>query len=251
MLSRAVGESGANVPTRDSAAAAAAGCEVFVSYRRAGGSELAQLVRRSLHDRGYRAFVDVHDLGAGPFDQSLLSAIRGCVDVVVLLTPGSLDRCANEGDWFRTEIAAALRSGKNVVPLRTAGFQMPPAGVLADDIAALRMQQGVSYVHEHSEASIEKLCRLLRARPVRWTRRAAIASAVLLVLSPGAVWAWYRLRRRPGDGAGGGVDDGGGGGAAAAATLPSATQPGALDAPDIDLAARTKKSGSRTRGRGK
>lgn len=186
----------------------ATACDVFVSYRREGGSELAQLVRKNLDERGYSVFVDVHDMPAGPFDQSLIDAIRNCKDVVVLLTPGSLDRCRNEGDWFRTEIATALACGRNVVPLRTAGFQTPDRASLPHDIAALRTHQAVGYSHEHSDSSMEKLCRLLTARPRTASGRNGVligaAFAVAAVVIPAAVWA---ILHRASPGAGAGVGD--------------------------------------------
>ena len=155
-------------------------CDIFISYRREGGAELAQLLRKTLHERGYRIFVDVHDMPSGRFDESILDAIFHCRDVIVLLTPGSLERCKQKGDWFRTEIAAAFECGRNIVPLRANGFHMPEAAALPNEIAPLRFQQSVSYSHEHSDAAIDHLCRLLNARPKRIARIGMVIALCLL-----------------------------------------------------------------------
>jgi hypothetical protein len=96
---------------------------VFISYRRDGGAELARLVSEILPRRGYRVFMDVESLRSGPFNTALLSEIESASEVVVILTPGSLDRCRNAGresfprqracfgrDVSRSHLAIAARS---------------------------------------------------------------------------------------------------------------------------------------------
>jgi hypothetical protein len=170
--------------------------DVFISYRRAGGSELAQLVRAALTRRGYRVFMDVRELAAGPFDAALKASLERATNVVVLLTPGCLERCASPGDWLRQEISLALSGGGNVVPLRTENFVIPKAEELPEDISRLAMHNCVTYVHEHSDASLNKLCGMLRPSPRmrrrRWTTGSVVVGAVLLALLVG----WFASRPR-------------------------------------------------------
>jgi len=49
--------------------------DVFISYRRAGGDVIAQLLKEKLHRRGLRVFLDVSDLTNGQFEQALLRQI--------------------------------------------------------------------------------------------------------------------------------------------------------------------------------
>jgi hypothetical protein len=159
--------------------------DVFISYRRHLGSDLAQLVRRELVARGFRVFLDVRDLHAGRFDETLLRQIEQSAHFVPLLTPGALDRVQDDSDWMRREIAHALACRRPVVPLAVAGFEFPPK--LPADLAELPRQQWVRYAHEFSDEAIDRLSDALgkpRPRPTPsrrnwWTRkRIAIACGV-------------------------------------------------------------------------
>ncbi len=157
---------------------------VFISYRRDGGSELARLLYEALTRRGYSTFFDVETLRSGPFDAALYRRIEDAVDVVVVLPPNSLDRCRNEGDWFRLEIAHALSRKKNVVPVMMPGFVWPEA--IPNDIAAVRQMNGIAPSHSMFEESVGRLVKLLHSWPLmRWMRYATagcIAAAILAFL---------------------------------------------------------------------
>ncbi len=86
--------------------------DVFISYRRDGGEEAARLIRNSLKERGYRVFLDTESLRSGQFDKELYRVIEEAKDVVVILPPNGLDRCSNEGDWLRLEIASTPSPAK-------------------------------------------------------------------------------------------------------------------------------------------
>ena len=49
--------------------------------------------------------------------------IDECNDVLVILPPNSLERCVNEDDWMRLEVAYAIRQGKNIIPIMMKGFE--------------------------------------------------------------------------------------------------------------------------------
>lgn len=133
---------------------------VFISYRRAGGAEIARLVRRELEGRGWRVFLDVDDLGAGTFDDRLLTEITAADAVVVILSPGALDR-SDADDWLKREVAHALRSNKRVVPLLLPGFTFPPDDRLHPDFHALGRLNGVEYNHRYFQAAMDKLVEFL------------------------------------------------------------------------------------------
>ena len=137
--------------------------DAFVSYRREGGSELAELVRLSLQTQyGLNLFIDVNELKVGAFDEKLLAIIENAPCFVLILSKGSLDRCANEGDWLRREIAHALKHGKKIVPVLAKGVVMPPAEELPADIRALTSMNGVPYDHQFREAAIAKIGGFIR-----------------------------------------------------------------------------------------
>ena len=140
-------------------------CDVFISYRRDGGDMTAMYFYQALKERGYNVFYDLEVLRAGKFNEALLSSIQSCKDFVLILSPGALDRCNEENDWVRKEIAEALRSKKNIVPIMLKGFTFPEQ--LPPDIDDVRYQNGLTCTTEYFEESINRLCeRYLSAKPV-------------------------------------------------------------------------------------
>lgn len=76
--------------------------DVFVSYRRSNGSQLASLLKVHLQLRGFSVFIDVERLEAGKFDNNLLQSIQKARHFLLVLTPNALDRCVGDGeqkDW--------------------------------------------------------------------------------------------------------------------------------------------------------
>jgi len=114
-------------------------------------------------DAGYHVFYDVEALRSGAFNTMLYSVIDECQDVIVVLSQNSLDRCSDENDWVRLEIAHALKAGKNVIPVFLRGFEFPET--LPEDIAQLRYQNGLEANSEFFDAFIEKLKLFLKSKP--------------------------------------------------------------------------------------
>lgn len=76
--------------------------DVFVSYRRSNGSQLASLLKVHLQLRGFSVFIDVERLEAGKFDNNLLQSIQKARHFLLVLTPNALDRCVGDNeqkDW--------------------------------------------------------------------------------------------------------------------------------------------------------
>lgn len=90
--------------------------------------------------------------------------------MVVLLTPGALDRCKlahsdHETDWVRREIARALTLGKNIVPVHEHGFTFPKEEELPPDIRDLLSHNCVEWSHTYQDASFSRLERFLKRSP--------------------------------------------------------------------------------------
>jgi TM2 domain-containing membrane protein YozV len=82
--------------------------------------------------------------------------IDNCKDFLLICSENSLDRCNNDGDWVRLEIAHALEKGKNIIPVMLRGFAFPET--LPADIEPIRMQNGVNAnSHEYFDAAIDRL----------------------------------------------------------------------------------------------
>jgi hypothetical protein len=135
--------------------------DVFVSYCREDGATIARLIADKITAEGYRVFLDVQELGSGSWSQELEFRISECPDFVVVLTASYLARLRSEGSVIQGEVAAALRRGRNVVPVLVE--TMPPADQLPASVAALADANGVRFVHEYADAVMIKLCALLQS----------------------------------------------------------------------------------------
>ncbi|KRG06117.1 uncharacterized protein Dmoj_GI13152, isoform F [Drosophila mojavensis] len=184
--------------------------DVFVSYRRSTGSQLASLLKVHLQLRGFSVFIDVERLEAGKFDNGLLNSIRQAKNFVLVLTPDALHRCINDvdcKDWVHREIVAALESNCNIIPIMDQQFTFPDN--LPSDMCSVAHFNGVSWIHDYQDACIDKLERFLRGEK-NVDRIAAMAPG-----TPG-VASYQRMHSNDSDyqqsGAGGGVGGGSGSG---------------------------------------
>ncbi|CAL1297780.1 unnamed protein product [Larinioides sclopetarius] len=138
--------------------------DVFVSYRRSNGSQLASLLKVHLQLRGFSVFIDVERLEAGKFDNNLLNSIRQAKHFLLVLTPNALDRCMNDTeckDWVHKEIVEALQSQCNIIPILD-NFQWPEPETLPEDMRAVCYFNGVRWIHDYQDACVEKLERFMR-----------------------------------------------------------------------------------------
>ena len=100
--------------------------DIFISYRREGGQTTALLLYETLVRAGYRVAYDIETLLAGEFAPKIMQTIERCKDVLVVLSPDALVRCADPNDLVRREIAKALESNCRVIPILLNGFSFPP-----------------------------------------------------------------------------------------------------------------------------
>jgi len=153
--------------------------DIFISYRRDGGEAMAVLLRDRLTAMEYNVFLDIDGLNSGKFPQKLYGEIRECKDFIVICSKGSFDRCKNEGDWLRIEIAHALKCEKNIIPLIMRGFEFPSD--LPYDIKEISEQNGVvADRSEYFDAAFERLAKkFLISKPAK--------ELVLSGVSPGSL----------------------------------------------------------------
>ncbi len=134
----------------------------FISYRRETGSIMARIVQSELKKRGHLSFLDVDDLGPKQFGERLLREIESVPNFVVVLSPGSMDRCEQHDDWLRREISHAITTHRNIVPLMVDEFQYPPKEKIPDELEELLHHNGVNYSHEYFAATFDKLSDFLQ-----------------------------------------------------------------------------------------
>lgn len=158
--------------------------DIFISYRRDGGDMTAMYIYQALKDRGYDVFYDVEVLRSGKFNEALLEYIRSCKDFIVVLSPHALDRCDDENDWVRQEIAEAIKQKKNIIPVMMNGFNFPES--LPEEIDSLRYHTGLTSSTEYFQESMNRLCeKFLTAQPRKkrkWLLPVAVVGAVIIAL---------------------------------------------------------------------
>lgn len=140
------------------------GCDVFISYRRANGSQLASLLKVHLQIRGISTFLDVEELGSGKFDEAILSTISESSNMLLVLSPGALDRCLGDTavqDWVHREVLCALEHKVEVIPILSTEFQWPKKSELPEDLRTVCTLNGVLWSHEYQDACVEKILSFL------------------------------------------------------------------------------------------
>lgn len=134
--------------------------DVFISYRRDGGYEMARLLYEHLKIEGLNPFFDLEELRSGPFNTKLYEEIENSSNFLLVLPPSSLDRCNNESDWLRLEIEHALKYKKNIIPVMMKNFVWPDN--LADSIKEIQNYNGLEMSREYFDASIKKIVSLMK-----------------------------------------------------------------------------------------
>ncbi len=133
--------------------------DVFISYRRNGGFEMARLLYEHLKSFGLNPFFDLEELRSGQFNEKIYMAIEESANFLLVLPPNSLDRCKDERDWLRLEIEHAIKKGKNIIPLMMSGFEWPKE--LPQSMEKLPFYNAVKMSREYFDATITKLLTML------------------------------------------------------------------------------------------
>lgn len=160
-------------------------CDIFISYRRAGGSDAAQLIYNELLKRKYRVFLDLHELTPGKFNPQLYRNIEKCKVVLLICSPDCLERCINPDDWVTKELSHAILKKKLIIPVFLDGFTFPDKTTLPKQLQELEEYQGLplNLRKDSFDAAIDKLCnKYLPVKPITASRKIAISLSILLLL---------------------------------------------------------------------
>ena len=96
--------------------------DVFIAYRPDVGGILAMAIYQQLTAKSVNASYDIEGLRADQFDSIILNQVATRPYFVLVLTPGTLERCREPDDWLRREIEHALATGRVIVPVYTSNF---------------------------------------------------------------------------------------------------------------------------------
>lgn len=132
--------------------------DVFISYRRSNGSELASLIKVYLEIRGHRVFIDVVQLENGNFGHNLLKHLKKAKNFVLVLTKSSLDRCIGDkenNDWVHKEIVTAMQNQLNIIPVAADDFTWPE--MLPEDMRNLQKYDVVQWSYDYQDTCMDAI----------------------------------------------------------------------------------------------
>ncbi len=137
---------------------------VFISYRRGIIDMGAQAIRLFLKQHGYDVFLDVASLGTGRFGPKILQNIETRTFFLVILVPGSLERCFHEDgsenseDWLLREIEHALNTDRHIVPILMDGFNFKDnRKYLVGSLSRLAEYNALNISHQFFDYALETL----------------------------------------------------------------------------------------------
>lgn len=160
--------------------------DVFISYRRQGGAEKAELTKGELIKRGFREsriFLDTRSLISGNYLENILHAVQNSKSIVVIITKDCFNDLPTDSTWVR-EIEYAIEMRKNVVPVYFDGITGVKVDEVPSCISSLSFENAVIYVHSYADASFDRLVSRLTKEPVslpkwsKWLIGAAIAGGL-------------------------------------------------------------------------
>jgi hypothetical protein len=175
--------------------------KIFISYRRDDAAGDARGIRDALAAKFGKAnvFMDVDDLLPGQrFDKKLAIALDACDVLIAVIGSHWMDLLSNRittgaGDYVREEIAAALKRGIVVIPVRVGQEGRMPAlpqrDDLPEDIRDLVLHQKHDVAHERFGRDLAELIAAIRMalRSERsalryWWVAAAVAAALPVIV---------------------------------------------------------------------
>ncbi len=140
---------------------------VFISYRRNAASFPARAIFQDLRDHGYDVFMDVESIDNGQFDTIILKQIEARAHFLLVLAPGTVERCIEPGDWLRREIEHAIDHGRNIVPLLINGFSFKGSDkYLTGKLSELSRYNGIEVSHNYFDEAMDRLRTRFLKRPV-------------------------------------------------------------------------------------
>jgi TIR domain len=141
---------------------------LFISYRRQDAAAYAGRLRSDLAARygDQHVFFDLANLEPGSdWTSSLHQAVADCDSMLVVMGPQWLSardpsgrrRIDSADDFIRSEVAAALRLDKRVVPVLVGGATMPRAEELPEDVRGLAMRNALQLDDQRWHDDLEYL----------------------------------------------------------------------------------------------
>jgi tetratricopeptide (TPR) repeat protein len=140
---------------------------VFISYRRHVSKYLARAVFLDLRQHGYDVFLDIETINSGDWEAFILNQIGARTHFLLLLTPGTLDRCVDANDMVRREIEYAMSLGRNIVPVLVDEFKFNTVEhYLVGKLSALPQFNALRLPDEYFDEAMSRLRNRFLKTPV-------------------------------------------------------------------------------------
>ena len=140
--------------------------DIFISYRREGGRDIARSIKYRLEMMGYnKVFFDYYSIRDGMFNTQIMDAIYSCNDFLLLLSPKSMDKCCDKGDWVAREIRTAKKYGRKIIPISLESDFVWPTSMPSDLFDIRYIQLHNLLMNEDFDYSIEKLAKRFKSIP--------------------------------------------------------------------------------------
>ncbi len=135
--------------------------DIFISYRRkdAQGSDkgvhIARTIKQYLEIKGYkgRVFFDYSELSNEDFDKRILSVIRQAKVFISVLTPDSMLRCVNDGDWVLRELLEAYNNKLQMIFINPDGREIAFPGGFPEELSFVKTR---NHLTVHMDSSFER-----------------------------------------------------------------------------------------------
>lgn len=132
--------------------------DVFISYRREDGGDLANYFNSELNRHGFRTYIDIKELTIGIFPEELEKAIKNSDLILVVLTDGSLERIEDNSSYVRKELDIAYTNNKPLFIISKVENIYDKLEEKTNKIyGKLKKQNIIEYNHNQSNDVIEKL----------------------------------------------------------------------------------------------
>ena len=146
--------------------------DVFISYRRGKGSDLASYLNSELRNNGYLSYLDVEDVYSGDFMDKIEKVISGVDLYILLITEGSLERFKNSGDISRKELEWAIKYNKDILPISLIGDEffkeLNNDPEYPECLRAITTHNTKFYVHEMRDSTVQFILNL--AKDIRYRK---------------------------------------------------------------------------------
>lgn len=130
--------------------------KVFISYKRDVSAGYGRTIHDKLTEKGVDVFIDVDDIHAGSFSESIRENIREAEYFIVILAPNTLT-----SRWVVKEVEYAYKYEKTIIPVLINDFDLYGDDV-PERLQFLQEQNAVTLRPDYVDAAIERINRFLK-----------------------------------------------------------------------------------------